>query len=1338
MTTSVSSNTNSTDAANQGFMFPASFAQRRLWFLFQLYPDSAAYNIPGMLRIKGPLNVEALERSLQEIVRRHETLRTRFAVVNGEPHQIIELEVTIQMPVISLTSLPIDREAEARRRAREEAGKPFDLARGPLLRASLLRLGELDHVLLLTMHHIISDGWSMGVLVREASVLYPAFSAGRPSPLPELPIQYADFSEWHRERLQGDLLEQQLAYWRKQLEGLTPLELPTDYPRPAVMGQNGASVRVSFSAELKERLQELNEQQDVTLFMTLLAAFQVLLYRYTGQKDIVVGSPVAGRTRTATEGLIGFFVNTLVLRTKLSHNWSFIELLRHLRETTLGAYAHQDVPFEKLVGELQPERDLTHTPLFQVMFALQNAPVTELQLGATKLEPFDFEVGTAKFDLMLTLNEGRSAMHGLLEYNADLFNVSTTKRMAGHFETLLSSIVSDPGQRIADLPLLMQSERQQLLVEWNRTRVECPSGCIHEWFAEQARKMPKALAVRYQGQQLIYQELDRRANQLARYLRKLGIGPETLVGICVERSLEMVVGLLGVLKAGGAYVPMDPNYPSERLRYMIEDSRIQVLLIQEKFREWMLSCTGSKLVRLDLDWDEIAQESEDAIEVKMSGENLAYVIYTSGSSGMPKGVGIPHAALSNHMFWMKQSFGNASAERVLQKTPFGFDASVWEFYAPLLNEGVLVMAPPEGHQDSEYLVRTIQSENITVLQVVPSLLELLVQEQGLPQCKSLKWLFSGGEALSERLVTGVKSRLQVELINLYGPTEATIDATFWRAGEEDGLARKVAIGTPIFNTRVYVLDEQMQPVPVGVVGQLYIGGAGLARGYWSRPDLTAERFVPDSLSGDAGTRLYWTGDRVRWRDDHNLEYLGRADEQVKVRGHRIELGEIESALLRQPAVKQAAVMARKDARGQQLVGYVVPQAEITMGELRQALQQQLPHYMVPTIFVMLDALPLLPSGKVDRKSLPPPTMEASVGEMYTAPRTPAEELLAQVWSELLGIDKVGVHDDFFQLGGHSLLAVRMRTMIHKAFDLDIPLASLFQNPTIAHLAKVVTRPIQLSQESSSSPILVSIQSDGPGAPFFCVHPIGGNVLCYAELASALSHERPFYGLQSRIPVPGHESPVSIEQMAELYNTEIRQVQPTGPYLLGGWSMGGLVSFEMAKQLSEQGETIGLLAMFDTHPPSLEKNTDLSMLARFAADMSRQMGTDTRALSQRFLQLSADEQWNLVMETLIHEGVLVPDAAQRQLTNLLEVFTRNSTAIDNYSLQKGTQQIILFQASDTENRRDLAKEWSKWGSVVEFHLVPGDHYTVMRQPHVSAIVGLLKNYLVAAEHRVNAA
>jgi amino acid adenylation domain-containing protein len=1046
---------------------PLSFAQERLWFIDRLDPGSATYNIPAALRLTGALDEAALERALGEIVRRHESLRTVFAEVDGSPVQVIAPFGGFALPVEDLSGLgEADREAAVRRRAGEEASRPFDLAAGPLFRAALLRLGGEDHVLLLSVHHVVSDGWSMGVLFRELSALYTAYLAGRESPLPELAVQYADYAVWQREQLAGEVLDRQLSYWREQLSGAPALlELPADRPRPAVRTHRGASVPVELSPELLERLQALGRSEGATLYMTLLGAFQVLLSKYAGSEDVVVGSPIAGRTRGEVEELIGFFVNTLVLRTDLSGNPSFRETLRRVREATLGAYAHQEVPFEKLVAELQPERSLSHSPLFQVMFTLQNAGGGGIALPGLRVNGVGAERANAQFDLSLTLTPTPQGLRGALNYSTDLFDRSTVNRMLGHLERVLEQVAADADVRLSELELLGPAERALVLEAWNRTEAEYPADrCVHELFQVQAARTPDAVALVFEDASLTYAELDARANRLAHHLAGLGAGPEVRVGICLERSAEMVVAMLAVLKAGAAYLPLDPSYPADRLAYMLEDSGAPLLITQDALRD-LLPADGVRVVSIDADAAAIASNSADAPRTSVDAANAAYVIYTSGSTGKPKGVQVTHGNAVSFFAGMDERVGGTVPGTWLAVTRISFDIHVLELLWTLARGFRVVVQPePDRARDGESIAGQIRRHSVTHLQCTPSLAAMLIAESGIESLAGLERLLLGGEALPSDLAAQITAVLPNGLVNMYGPTETTVWSATHTVEVVEGL---IPIGRPIANTRVYVLDSALRPQPAGVPGELLIGGHGVTRGYLGRPGLTAERFVPDPFSATPGARLYRTGDRVRWmmsRDEaaaastdalthsrtHALQYLGRLDAQVKVRGFRIEPGEIEAALRQAPGVADCAVVAREDETGdRRLVAYVVGNVETDT--LRAHVRRSLPEYMVPSAFVPLDTLPLTPNGKLDRKALPAPDL-APAEDRYVAPRTPAEEVLAGIWAEVLRLERVGANDNFFELGGHSLMATRVVSRIRELFGVELPLRALFEGPTVAGLA----------------------------------------------------------------------------------------------------------------------------------------------------------------------------------------------------------------------------------------------------------------------------------------------
>ena len=895
--------------ARESKSYPLSFAQERLWFLNQLEPGSPFYNVPVAVRLTGRLSIPALKQTLDEIVSRHEILRTHFPIIDGLPTQAISPARQVAFPLIDLSELSeSERDSEVRRLVSQESQHSFDLKQGPLLRINLLRLGERDHVLILVMHHIISDGWSMGILVREMATLYEAFLKGDASPLPELPIQYADYSVWQQQWLRGEVLRQQLSYWKQKLEGAPPaLELPTDRPRPAMQSYRGDSQLLELERPLSVSLKQLSRQEGVTLFMLMLAAFKVLLYRYSGQQDIAVGTPVAGRNRAEIEGLIGFFVNTLVMRSEIKAEHSFKEVLRREKKVVLEAFAHQDVPFEKLVVELQPARSLSYTPLFQVMFALESAPREVMSLPGLTLESFEPELRIAKFDLTLSVIDSQDVAIAL-EYNTDLFDAATITRMLGHFRNLLEGIVADPEQRISTLPLLAEAERRNLIFDWNDTAIDyARDRCIHELFEDQVERTPDAIAVVFEREQLTYAELNRRANQLAHYLQEMGVGPESLVGICLHRSTEMIVAVLGVLKAGGAYVPLDPDYPKERLAFIIEDARVSVLLTRRGVVPELERNVG-KAVSLDSEWEEVAKRGAENPAGKVMAQNLAYVIYTSGSTGQPKGVMIAHRGICNRLWWGEQAHPLTESDSVLQATSFSFDVSVLEIFEPLVAGARLVVARPGGAQDPAYLVKLMAEQKIAFANFVPSLLKVLLDEPGIDQCKHLKLVIAGGEPLQSEIKDRFFAHSGAELYNLYGPTEASIDTTSWRCSPGGGQGI-VPIGRPLANIQTYILQPDLQPAPVGIAGELYVAGAGLARGYLNRPGQTAEKFIANPFSDEPGARMYKTGDVARYLPDGNIEFIRRADDQVKIRGFRIELGEIEAALAQHPHVREAVVLA---------------------------------------------------------------------------------------------------------------------------------------------------------------------------------------------------------------------------------------------------------------------------------------------------------------------------------------------------------------------------------------------------------------------------------------------
>ncbi|MFN6478156.1 non-ribosomal peptide synthetase [Nostoc sp. DedQUE07] len=1534
---------------------PLSYAQQRLWFLDQFEPNSPFYNIPIALRLVGNLNRAGLEQSLQEIIHRHEALRTNFITVNEQPTQIIQTETNWKVSVVECQHLSATEQAIATQKlVQQNTIEPFDLSQGALIRATLVVLSETEHILLMCMHHVVSDGWSMSMFVSELATLYNAYAQGRPSPLVPLTLQYADFAIWQRQWLQGNVLQRQLNYWQQQLASAPALlSLPTDRPRPAVQTFAGATQEFTLSVELSHRLIKLSQEQGCTLFMTLLAAYDTLLYRYTGQEDILVGSPIANRDRSEIEGLIGFFVNPLVMRTNLAGNPSFSELLSRVREMAMDAYAHQDLPFEMLVEALQPERNLSHTPLFQVMFTLENAVMSGVELAGLTVTPLPIKGTTARVDLTLIIQNTATSLRdaartttlststglvGLWEYNTDLFDERTIERITGHFVTLLAGIVANPEERISQLPLLTQPEQRQLLVEWNDTQVDYPiDKCIHQLFEEQVERTPDAVAVVFENQQLTYYQLNCRANQLAHYLKSLGVGADVLVGLCVERSLEMVVGLLGILKAGGAYVPLEPTYPSERLFDMLNDSQVRVLLTQEKLVA-NLPQHETCIICLDTDWIKIRAVREDNPISSSTFDKLAYVIYTSGSTGQPKGAMNTHMGICNRLLWMQQAYQLTADDCVLQKTPFSFDVSVWEFFWPLLTGARLVLAKPDGHKDSAYLVNLIIEQQVTTLHFVPSMLQVFIEAESCKNCSSLKRVICSGEALPLKLQERFFEHLECELHNLYGPTEAAIDVTFWQCKPHSNL-KTIPIGRAIANTQIYILDSHLQPVPIGVPGELHIGGVGLARGYLNRPDLTNEKFISNPFSDDPHSRLYKTGDQARYLSDGNIEYLGRIDNQVKIRGFRIELGEIEAVLSQHSLVQESIVVARVDTPGdQRLVAYIVPDQEnafpilqllrfknkgllsdgllyelpngmmiahlnknetefvykevweeqaylkhditinegdcifdvganiglfalfagqiykdvsiyafepippvfdvlrinaqsyglnvklfnlglssetktdtftyypqvsvisgrfadatqeretiksfllkqqknvvndiqisdgaidellaerlqsqqficqlrtisdviaehgveridllkidvekseqdvlsgiqqedwqkiqqivvevhnmngrleeivallkehgydliieqdalledtglyniyarrpslkqyqpeeqrsklvcnliqptwsnssLLVSEVRRFLQKKLPEYMVPSAFVLLESLPLTVNGKVDRRALPKPDFNSTLLEKYVAPRTPIEEILTQMWVQVLKVQKVGIHDNFFELGGHSLLVTQLLSRIRNIFKVELPLRSLFAAPTVAELSQNIQPLQQQILRLTSAPLGTSRSVQDLELTASPILPRASNAelpLSYAQtrlwFLDQLEPNSALYNIPLALRLTGNLNWVALEQsLQEIIHRH--EALRTNFVIVDG---------QPTQVIREQG----IVSVVDlTHLPTIEQESSLQQLAQQQAIQPFNLATEL-LVRAKLLVLSQTEHALLVcMHHIVSDG-----------------------------------------------------------------------------------------------------
>jgi amino acid adenylation domain-containing protein len=1304
---------------------PLSFAQERLWFLDRLDTRTLAYNESAAFRLEGRLDVAALRWSLDEILRRHESLRTTFPEIEGEAVQAVQPPAPFELTEADLSGVPAaGREEAARELAVGQARRPFDLERGPLERGLLVRLGESEHAVFFFFHHIVFDGWSMGVFVRELSALYGARVAGAPSPLPPLPVQYADFAAWQRRWLRGEALERQLAYWRERLAGIAPLGLATDRPR-SILPQAPSGLRlVAVPPALTRRLRDLSRDRGVTLFMTVLAAFQALLHLYTGQDDVAVGSPVANRERGEVEGLIGFFVNMLVLRTDLAGDPSFAELLERVRQVALGAYAHQSLPFDKLIEELRPDRDLRRTPLFQVSFQLLNVPASALELPGLSPQPAGFAARSAKFDLEISLIDGGEGLVGPLDYDADLFDAATMERLLAHLERLLAAAVEDPGRRLSELPLLTPAERHQTTVEWNdreRARGDSPSPCLHHLVALQASRTPEALAVTHGDRGLTFGELGRRVGGLAPRLAALGVGPEVPVALFLNRSVEAVVALTGVLAAGGAYVPLDPSYPAERLAWVLEDSGSPVVVTTSDLAGRLPAGVRKLLV-------EEVEESAWTFDGGAGPEHPAYVIYTSGSTGRPKGVVVRHGSVMNLAWGLRERVyrGQAGTLRVSLNASLSFDASVQQIVQLAWGHSLHIL-PQEVRLDPAALVDTVRRQRLDVLDCTPSQLRALLEAGLGEEGAAPSLVLVGGEAVDAELRDAALARTRTHFWNVYGPTECTVDMTTVPFAA-DGPAS--CIGVPLPDIRVHVV-ARAGLAPLGVPGELQVGGACLARGYLGRPDLTAERLVPDPFSGRSGDRLYRTGDLVRWLPDGTLDFLGRIDHQVKVRGFRIELGEVEAALLSLAGVEKAVVIARTDAPGDpRLVAYVT--GEATEETLRRQLRERLPDFMIPAAFVRLDEMPLNPSGKVDRRALPKPERGPAPG--LVPPRTPVEAALAEIWAEVLGLDRIGAQESFFELGGHSILAILLMARIKTRLGKVLPVAALFSAPTLEALAALVER----SGDPARRSPLVAIKPQGERAPFFCVHPVGGNVLCYLELARHLAPEQPVYAFQS----PEERSlPATVEEMAARYVRELRRIQPEGPYRLGGWSLGGLIAFEMARQLAGAGQEVDLVALIDTLPPAAEPGppaTDGELVAWFAQDLARLLGHDAAVVPEELLEeLPAREKLERVARLAHATGLLPEDFGVAQLEPMLATFAANLQAGRAFVRRPYAGRVALYLSEGTlaEHGPEVLDGWERSAlGGVEVSTLPGDHYGLLRGPQVARLAGELTARLAAAAER----
>jgi amino acid adenylation domain-containing protein len=1312
---------------------PLSPGQEQIWFHDQLATSAPIYNESVTIHKRGPLDPAILERCFNEIVRRHEIWRSAFPRIEGKVVQRIDSNVRVSLPLIDLSHLPVEeREREAVRIATEDAGRPFDLNVAPLFRVRLVRWAPDYHRVYLTVHHLVFDGVSIyRVLIGELASLYSAYSAGQSSPLPELAVQYGDYAVWKQHQLANGIHAAQLKYWRENLsEDLPSMELPTDRPRPAEPSWQGGMETFTIPAHLIEALKQLGRCEGVTPYMLLLAVFQVLLYRYSGQDEVIVGGAMNTRTRPEFEPLMGYFLNAVVFRSHMGADLSFREFLGRVRSTVLGALAHSEIPFDAIVRELAPKRDSSRHPLFQVLFSMR-PPFADFPDG---WDVTDMEVpsGASSFDLFVEFSEHPEGLAGRCVYSTDLFDRATIQRLLGNFQVLLCELVRNPDQAISRVDLLTGQERQTLLVDWNNTRKIFPSLHIHQLFEAQVERTPDHPALVLRGQQLTYAELNARANQLAHSLRLDGAASGTLVGVYMERSFEMVVALLAILKSGAAYVPYDPELPLSRLNMMLDDSRPVCVLTQQKWSGNLAGYAG-KTLRLDAGLEGLEDQPDSNPRILVEPRDAIYAIYTSGSTGVPKAAVNTHQAVSNRILWMQDQYPLEASDRVLQKTPYSFDVSVWEFFWPISFGATLVIAEPGVHKDPAYVAKLIGAERITTIHFVPSMLREFLEAGNLDRCGSLQRVFASGEALSPNLRQKFYQRLGAELHNLYGPTEAAVDVTYWDCGNQ-ALWPTVPIGRPISNVTAYILDRHLAPVPIGVAGELHIGGIAVARGYLNRPELTGARFIPDPFDSDRDARLYKTGDRARFLADGNIEYLGRLDDQVKLRGFRIELGEIESGLLQSDQVQSAVVALREDGPlGKRLVAYIVPAVtgEDSQG-LRTFLKERLPDYMIPAQFVFLESLPRLPNGKVNRGALPAPQQWTSAPEeQYAAPSDAIERQLVDIWEALLATRPIGVNHNFFDLGGHSMLLARFLFRVERTFGQSLSMATVFQKPTIAQLAALLRDEKAMSQPCRVFPI----QPEGTRPPLICL----GAGPYFLPLARRLGSDQPLLGVDltqletDRLPVP-----VRLEDIGAHVAGAIRRFQPHGPYYLGGWCLYGVLMYEVAQQIIADGGEVALLVMIDSRYPA-HKGT-LPFLARMQAALQK-WAYHATALGR----LKAAE----IPAYLLQRVKMLRNRAVRSWQRLdylraiqntdgpleMELDPVLFVACAHYRPQPYSGPVVLFQAVERPSGRhwDLRNVWHELirGPFQTYDIV-GGHDGMFKEPYVEVLGRRMTNSLEQAQ------
>ena len=1317
---------------------PLSPGQEQIWFHAQMAASAPIYNESVTIHRHGPLDLRILERCFQEIGERHELWRSAFPMVDGKVIQRVDPDFRVSIPFTDLSHLsPEEREAQSVRLATEDVRRTFDLNQAPLYRLRAVRWSEDYHRIYLTLHHLVFDGVSIyRVMISELGALYEAYSHARPSPLPEPSLQYRDYSAWKHDQVSRAAYAAQLKYWREQIQdGQPAFEMPADRPRPAQRSYRGGMESCIIPAPLIQGVREMARTEGVTPYMVLLAVFQILLYRYSGQDDVIIGGATNTRTRPELEPLLGYFLNAVVYRSRMDGDRTFRDFLGSVRGTVLGALAHSDIPFDAIVRELTPQRESNRHPLFQVLFSMR-PPFADFPQGwdLTDMEAHSASTG---WDLFVEFSEHPDALAGRFVYSTELFDRATILRMQQHFMELLRNLLANPDYKISAVPLLTSEERRTLLVDWNQTAQNFPDIRLHELLEAQAAANPERCALVFRDQRLTYAELNARINRLAHYLRQLGAGSGSWIGVYMERSFEMVVALYAILKCGAAYIPYDPELPSARLHTMLDDSRPFVVLTQHRLRSGLAGYKG-RILALDTPTDELNSQPASNPRIPVGPTDAIYAIYTSGSTGTPKAAINTHAAVENRILWGQNQFRLHAGDRVVQKTPFSFDVSAEEFFPPLVCGATLVIAEPGGHRDAVYLAGLIESERITTVHFVPSMLREFLEAPNLGRCSSLRRVFASGEALPADLRRKFYQRLdalgiRASLHNLYGPTEAAVEVTYWNCAAEPPCA-SVPIGRPIANVKTYILDRSLALVPIGVAGELHIGGIAVARGYLNRPELTQERFIPDPFDARPGARLYKTGDRARFLADGNIEYLGRNDNQVKLRGFRIELGEITAALLTHPLVQDAVVVLREDGRGEgRLVAYLVsaPDIALPIPEVRDYLKAQLPDYMVPSQFEVLETLPRLANGKLDRRALPVSESTGLLDEgKYLAPRNSVEERLVAIWEQLLDRGPIGIRDNFFDLGGHSMLLIRLIVQIEKVFGQRLPVATIMASPTVEALGAVLAR----TKQSGAVCRVIPLKPEGKQPPFICL----GATPLFLPLARLLGSDQPFCGfdlteLHHSVQLP---NPCRIEDLAAYVVQGILEYQPQGPYCIGGWCLYGLLAYEAARQLTAQGHQVRLLTLFDSPNPSYVRG--LSPMGRVQMRMQRWVfHLSNLAKSGPAEMLDYGKHLlGVARERLARrrERDVLEMGLQEKDLRLMDIDPIFFYAATHYVPPPYTGKVLMVQASESRSGAhwQMAQQWGKEvGNKFVVH-VPGGHDSMFRYPHVENLARRLNAALAQSQ------